>query len=69
MQHFNGDKLNVAALGNMVPQLHIHHVVRFRTDPAWPKPVWGASPAVAYATDQADALIATVRGWLKECCL
>ncbi|RUO18642.1 HIT domain-containing protein [Aliidiomarina haloalkalitolerans] len=64
MQHFNGDKLNVAALGNMVPQLHVHHVVRFQTDPAWPKPVWGASPAVAYTSDQADELIATVRAWL-----
>lgn len=64
MQHFNGDKLNVAALGNMVPQLHVHHVVRFQTDPAWPKQVWGASPAVAYAADQANALIATVRAWL-----
>jgi len=38
------DKLNVAALGNMVPQLHIHHIVRYRNDPAWPRPVWGALP-------------------------
>lgn len=36
------DKLNVAALGNMVPQLHVHHIARFTTDAAWPKPVWGA---------------------------
>lgn len=35
------DKMNVGALGNMVPQLHIHVIGRFRTDPAWPKPVWG----------------------------
>lgn len=41
MAEFAGDKLNIAALGNMVPQLHIHHIVRFKGDAAWPKPVWG----------------------------
>lgn len=40
------DKLNVAAIGNLVPQLHVHHVVRYHNDPAWPAPVWGRfSPA------------------------
>src|SRR5690242_4573252 len=38
------DKLNVAALGNMVPQLHVHIIARFKTDAAWPKPVWGVAP-------------------------
>ena len=52
MTHFNGDKFNVAALGNVVEQLHIHHIVRFKTDPAWPKPVWGTLPTIAY-TDAA----------------
>lgn len=47
-QALNPDKINVAALGNMVPQLHLHHVARFSTDPAWPGPIWGAHPAVAY---------------------
>jgi len=42
------DKTNVAALGNMVPQLHIHVIARFATDPAWPGPVWGKVPAEAY---------------------
>jgi diadenosine tetraphosphate (Ap4A) HIT family hydrolase len=37
-------KINVAALGNMVPQLHIHVVARFADDPAWPRPVWGTPP-------------------------
>lgn len=46
---FEADKLNVAALGNMVPQLHIHHIVRYSTDPAWPKPVWGLLPAKPYS--------------------
>lgn len=47
---YEADKLNVAALGNMVPQLHIHHIVRYRTDPAWPKPVWGLAPAKPYSS-------------------
>lgn len=45
---FQADKLNIAALGNMVPQLHIHHIVRYQSDQAWPKPVWGLFPAQAY---------------------
>ncbi|MGH8457490.1 MAG: HIT domain-containing protein [Stenotrophobium sp.] len=48
MAEFRGDKLNVAALGNMVPQLHVHHIVRFAGDAAWPAPVWGRLPAQAY---------------------
>lgn len=51
MQIFNGDKLNIGALGNVVPQLHVHHIVRYRTDPTWPAPVWGKLPGKAY-TDQ-----------------
>ena len=39
------DKINIGALGNLVPQLHVHVVGRFRGDPAWPGPVWGAKPA------------------------
>jgi len=38
---FKPDKLNVAALGNQVPQLHIHIIARFTQDSAWPNPVWG----------------------------
>lgn len=45
---FNADKMNVAALGNLVPQLHIHHIVRYKTDITWPSPVWGAFPAKIY---------------------
>lgn len=41
-------RVNIAALGNQVPQLHIHHVVRYENDPAWPKPVWGAVPPQPY---------------------
>jgi diadenosine tetraphosphate (Ap4A) HIT family hydrolase len=48
----NPHKLNVAALGNAVPQLHCHVIARFTTDPAWPKPIWGVKPAVAYTEDK-----------------
>lgn len=46
--HFSADSMNVAELGNIVAQLHVHHVVRKKSDPAWPGPVWGHSPMVPY---------------------
>lgn len=49
--HFRADKMNVAALGNVVPQLHVHVIARFQNDAAWPKPVWGVKPAVTYDDD------------------
>lgn len=55
-QAFHADKLNIAALGNVVPQLHVHHIVRYHDDPAWPAPVWGRVPAQAYS----DAALAGV---------
>ncbi|UTA46685.1 HIT family protein [Simiduia sp. 21SJ11W-1] len=45
---FDPKKINVAALGNMVPQLHMHHVARFEDDAAWPGPIWGRVPALGY---------------------
>ncbi|MFK5913664.1 MAG: HIT family protein [Woeseiaceae bacterium] len=47
-KEFNADKMNVAALGNVVSQLHIHHIVRYTTDISWPAPVWGAHAAKSY---------------------
>lgn len=44
---FQADKMNIAALGNQVPQLHFHHIVRYHNDVAWPNPVWGR-PAIPY---------------------
>lgn len=46
--YFSSKSMNVAALGNVVPQLHQHHVCRYVDDPAWPGPVWGHSPRVEY---------------------
>ena len=48
MAVFKPDKLNIAALGNQVPQLHIHHIVRYTHDAAWPTPVWGKVPPRPY---------------------
>ncbi len=55
------DKLNVAAIGNVVPQLHVHVVARRVGDVAWPKPVWGAVPAKPYVADELNAFIAALR--------
>ena len=51
-------KLNVAALGNMVRQLHVHVIARFETDAAWPGPIWGSGAAVAYEAAARDRLVA-----------
>ncbi|GAB4069795.1 HIT domain-containing protein [Ancylobacter sonchi] len=60
------DKLNVAALGNMVPQLHIHIIARFATDAAWPNPVWGRGAPVPYASAAAQDLIAPLKAALED---
>ena len=57
-------KINVAALGNMVPQLHVHVIARKVDDAAWPKPVWSAGEAVAYEQDVKTALIEELRAAL-----
>ena len=55
---FNADKLNIAAIGNLVPQLHLHHVVRYQNDKAWPAPIWGKFAAVPYTEQQLEELLA-----------
>ena len=67
MAVFGGDKLNIATLGNLVAQLHVHHIVRFRSDPAWPAPVWGRLPALEESDDFYQARIDAVRRQLGEC--
>ena len=57
-------KMNVAALGNMVPQLHIHHIVRKEGDACWPKPVWGQVPAAFYSDEESQSLIAKIKAAL-----
>ena len=63
-QEFRPDKLNVAALGNVVPQLHVHGIARFRTDIAWPRPVWGTASAQPYSPDALVRCIERLRAAL-----
>ena len=58
------DKLNVAALGNAVPQLHIHLIARRKTDAAWPKPVWGQVPPLDHDAAELDRFMAALRSKL-----
>lgn len=60
-----GDKLNLATLGNMVPQLHLHVIVRHQGDDAWPGPVWGQGSARPYDADQEAAMRASLEGCLE----
>ena len=55
------DKINVAALGNVVPQLHVHVVARSRNDPAWPKPVWGTVTPRTYEDAELQKLLTPLR--------
>lgn len=61
---FSAHKINIAALGNMVSQLHVHHIVRYRHDPAWPAPVWGKLPAMAYNDQQLNECIQRLKSTL-----
>ena len=58
------EKLNVGALGNMVPQLHVHVVARFEADAAWPGPVWGNGKPVRYEPASAEAMLAQCKAKL-----
>jgi len=58
---FVPDKMNVAALGNVVRQLHVHHVARFKTDKAWPGPVWGIHPAADYSEADLDERVSRLQ--------
>jgi len=60
-EEVRAEKMNVAALGNMVPQLHVHIVARFAADAAWPGPVWGVGEAEPYGAGEAEALIGRLR--------
>ena len=61
-QHFSADKLNIAALGNVVTQLHLHHVVRQHDDVAWPRPIWGVVAMSVYGEAELAERLAELRG-------
>lgn len=58
-------KLNVAALGNVVPQLHVHVIARFHDDIAWPRPVWGMATAQPYSPELLIARVEVLRAALR----
>lgn len=64
MEIYKGDKLNIATLGNMVPQLHIHIVVRSKNDIAWPKPVWGNFQPSPYSSTELAAEVSKIKAGL-----
>jgi len=63
---FSPDKLNIAALGNVVPQLHLHHIARYRTDVAWPAPVWGRVPVKPYLEHELEVVVHSLTALLTS---
>lgn len=64
--YFYADKINIAALGNVVPQLHIHHIARYHEDRSWPAPVWGKHEAVQYTEDELNKILDVVNKAISE---
>ena len=62
---YDGQSLNVGKLGNIVSQFHLHHIVRFENDPAWPGPVWGHSSAVNYSPQELESRISEIKQALR----
>ena len=62
----NAPKMNIAALGNQVPQLHIHIIARLHDDPAWPGPVWGVGDPLPYGEEEQNVLIRTLQEQLLD---
>lgn len=62
---YQADKMNIAAIGNIVPQLHIHHIARYQTDKAWPAPVWGKFDAIPYTEREIADNVARIKDQLK----
>lgn len=65
-QLFSAHKMNVAALGNVVEQLHLHHVARFTSDAVWPKPVWGIGEAMPYSDVAAKVMLSQLKRVLGD---
>lgn len=70
-EHTGADKMNIAALGNHVPQLHVHCIARFGNDAAWPRPVWGVVPPRRYdpepLADRLRSLAELLQPLQKDC--
>ena len=63
LESFTADKINIGALGNLVPQLHVHHVARFRSDACWPGPVWGCGQPVPGDESTIRSRLHVAQGW------
>ena len=68
MSEFKGDKLNIGSLGNIVPQLHVHHIIRYEHDSIWPNPVWGNIATKTYAKIEGQQMIKRLQKRLSDCC-
>lgn len=64
-EQFKPQKLNIATIGNLVPQLHMHHVCRYSTDASWPAPVWGKFPPQAFNPEIASTRISQLQNTLR----
>ena len=62
---YQADKVNIGALGNMVTQLHIHVIMRFKNDIAWPKPVWGFVEAIKYSDEEITQISKDINALIK----
>ena len=65
-QDYQAEKINIGALGNLVPQLHIHHIARFNNDIAWPGPVWGNTKGIQRSKEVQQALAEELRQELSN---
>lgn len=61
---FAPTKMNIAAIGNLIPQLHIHHVARYSDDAAWPRSIWGVTEPKAYEEDVLEKMLSKLRASL-----
>jgi diadenosine tetraphosphate (Ap4A) HIT family hydrolase len=63
---YQPDKINLGALGNLVPQLHLHHVARFQQDCAWPAPIWGNTQGISRTEQAQEKMVTAWQQWLKS---
>ena len=67
-RYANADKMNIASIGNMVAQFHLHIVARHKGDDAWPKPIWGHGTAKPYQASQKDHIMAALGELIDSFC-
>jgi len=65
-QKTDAKKMNIGALGNMVPQLHVHVIARFEVDAAWPAPGWGKAPAQGYTEGAVSKMLELGRDFIAQ---